>query len=195
MRRLALAVMLASKVALAQGAMTVPEEENWSQEDSPNYKDYSVIEESLPALKARWQKRERVSYRGVVPVALNAAAGKLHITFVAPIEPGYDYPGALESFLIFEKSESPPWGNTYGALWHDRKTGRSIGPIHAAIRVRPSNDLPRVERRQVVVYNPPDRPDILLVATKSFVDEEWTPLLRVDMPKATRFDLIQTGWH
>jgi hypothetical protein len=61
--------------------------------------------------------------------------------------------------------------------------------------VRPRADSSKLEYRQVVVYNPPGRPDILLVAKREFPEDAWSPVLRVDLPKATRFDVIQTGWH
>lgn len=44
---------------------------------------------------------------------------------------------------------------------------------------------------RVVVYNPIGRPDILLVATRPYFELEWTPLLRIDLPKATRFSVYR----
>ena len=53
----------------------------------------------------------------------------------------------------------------------------------------------RAERIQVVLYNPPSRRDIVLVATRPVGETAWRPLLRIDMPRATRFDFIRPSWH
>lgn len=193
MWRIATLILLAGTRAFAQGAVPVPPcpgvvTAPW------NSQDYSVMTADLPALRARWQKRGSVAYRGVVPVVLDVRERKLFITFIAPMGQPRDE-GAATDIMLFDESEPPPLGESFEPLWKDRKTGRSVGPIHAAIRVRPRTDSSELERRQVVVYNPPDRPDILLVAKREFPDDDWTPLVRVDLPKATRFDVMHMLSH
>lgn len=188
--------LFCSSVAFAQGAVPVPEDDEVPPsreylERQRNYSDTSVRIEDLPTLKAAWTVRESVRFGGVVPVALCSSSG-LHVTFIGPIIPGRDDAGAYQRIEILPESEPAEGGNCFPAISH---SPRHKGPIHAAIRVRPSIEAPDSERVQVVIYNPLSRRDIVLVAARSVGETAWIPLVRIDMPKATRIHLIQPGWH
>jgi hypothetical protein len=177
-----------------QGAVAIPFDAR-----GLDFLDTSVSLEELPTIGARWQKRERVRYKGRVPVALHSFGHrKLALSFVAPVDITVsDYPGTLKTIELLSSDSSNVNGNAFGPLrWEARGKNESgsLGPIHAAIRVKPLHDAPESERRQVVVYVPP-KSKVVLVATKLVTDTTWTPLLRVDTPNATRIDLIDPGWH
>lgn len=166
----------------------------WDDAHERNFRDYSVITATLPTLQAAWRTRTSVPYRGVVPAYLHvSAAGPLQLGLVDPMTYG-EAGGGAARFDLLPTSEPSP-NRSFEPLWTDPKTGRSVGPIHAAINVRPQQkDAFYFDRTQVVIYNAPSRPDILLVATKHFRDTDWTPLLRVDLPKATRFSVLQMAY-
>ncbi len=171
--------------------------ERWNQTHDRNFRDYSAITADLPPLSARWEDRRSVPYRGVVTVYMDVVrttgsrGGPLVLSLV---ETGANSAGRYERFELLPSSEPPIAGasTSFQPLWVEPATGRSLGPIHAAISVRPHSEWPyQKDRQQVVIYNPRDRPDILLVARKQYFDSVWTPMLRVDLPKATRFSVYE----
>ncbi|MFN0252997.1 MAG: hypothetical protein ACKV2T_39345, partial [Kofleriaceae bacterium] len=164
-----------------------------------NFFDTTVTFAELPTLDARWQKRERVRYKGRVPIAIHRwRHAKLALSFVAPVDIRVsDYPGTLKTIELLDTETSPINNNAFNPLrWEPRgeDQGGSAGPIHAAIRVLPTRTSPESERRQVVVYVPP-KSKVVLVASRLVGESTWTPLLRVDTPNATEIDLISPGWH
>jgi hypothetical protein len=192
--------MLCSSVASAQGAVPVPEGDNdlatrpADREylaKQKNYSDTSVTLEELPPLKAKWTLRRSVRFGGVVPVAL-CGSSVLHVTFIGPVLSSRDDAGSYERFEILPASEGGEGGNCFPSI--SRYPGHK-GPIHAAIRVRPSDSAAESERVQVVLYNPPSRRDIVLIATRPVGESAWIPRMRIDMPNATRIDLIEPSWH
>lgn len=199
MWRASVGSLLCSTLAFAQGAVPVPDDgelptrpadpEYLAQQQ--NYQDTSVTIDALPRLGARWTTRKRVRFGGVVPVAL-CGSKVLHVTFIGPAIRGSADAGSYERFQILPASESAKGGNCFEAV---STNPRHRGPIHAAIRVRPSARAPDSERIQVVLYHPPSRQDIVLVATRPVGETAWRPLLRIDMPRATRIDFIQPSWH
>lgn len=191
--------LLCSSVAFAQGAVAVPDDDAELPtrpadpaylEKQLNYQDTTVTIEELPPLQAKWQSRKTVRFGGVVPVAL-CGSRVLHVTFIGPVAGKRDV-GSFERFQILPASESAQGGNCFESI---SSNPRHRGPIHAAIRVRPSERAPDAERVQVVLYNPPSRQDIVLVATRPLGEAAWIPLVRIDMSQATRIHFIQPGWH
>jgi len=194
MWRIAVVLVALARIAYAEdvddgttkGAVPVPDE--YVDERGINFLDTTVTLDELPKVTAKWKKREHVRYEGYVPVALHISSHtNLALSFVAPVDMNVsDYPGTLETFLLFPSEDGPQDGNAFGPL--------GLGPIHAAIRVRPKRESRESTRRQVVVYVPP-KSKVVLVATKLVSEKKWTPLLRVDTPLATRIGLINPGWH
>lgn len=179
-----------------KGAVAVPDDATVASLDGElglDVIDKTVTFAELPALGAAWKQRARVTYKGIVPVAINHSWDHVNLTFVGTEINASGYPGALKSFPLVSSDDTGPWSSSFPAF--DKK-----GPILAAIRVLPSthgrSDVkpPENERRQVVVYQPKGA-KVVLVATKLVTDTAWTPLLRVDTPKATRIDVIDPGWH
>jgi hypothetical protein len=177
-----------------KGAVPVP-----GEYDEPtitiNHRDTTVRLAELPKLGAKWKQRERVTYKGVVPVAVNHSYAHVNLTFVDSVANESGYPGSLKRFPLVSSDDGGPWSASFPAF-----APEANGPILAAIRVLgPWNHAthkkgPESGRRQVVVYQPKGK-RIILVATKLLTEEKWTPLLRVDTPNATRISLIDPGWH
>jgi hypothetical protein len=181
---------------VTKGAVPIPDD-TYAPEITIHHRDTTVTLDELPALGAKWKKRGRVAYKGVVPVALNHASFHVNLTFVSSEVGPSGYPGSLKSFPLASTDDGGPWSSSFPGLV-DR--GKPHGPILAAIRVLPSTNgdsskpRPESERRQVVVYMPKGK-RVILVATKLLTEKTWTPLLRVDTPNATRIDVMDPGWH
>lgn len=163
-----------------------------------NHRDTTVTFDELPKLGAKWKQRKSVAYKGVVPIAVHHCCFHVNLTFVGPVNSESGYPGSLKRFPLVPSDDGGPYSNSFPGFSSDRT---KPGPILTAFRVLPSTNgdsskpRPESERRQVVVYMPKGNKRVILVATKLLTDTEWTPLLRVDVPKATRIDLIDPGWH
>lgn len=177
-----------------KGAVPVP-----GEYDEPtitiDHRDTTVTFAELPELGAKWKQRERVTYKGVVPVAVNHAYAHVNLTFVSSVANESGYPGSLKRFPLVASHDGGPWSSSFPAFSAEKNN-----QILAAIRVLPPMNhvtgkrAPESERRQVVVYRPRGK-RIILVATKLLTEETWTPLLRVDTPNARRISLIDPGWH
>jgi hypothetical protein len=162
-----------------------------------DHRDTTVTLDELPKLGAKWKKRARVLYKGVVPIAVSHASFHINLSFVGPVNPESGYPGTLKRFPLVSSDDGGPWSSSFPAAF---TTTAKRGPIQVAIRVLPSTNGEYVpvrdesQRRQVVVYVPP-KSRVVLVATKLVTESTWTPLLRVDTPNVTRIDVIDPGWH
>lgn len=190
MWRASLVLVASSSVAFAQGAVPVPED-GPPQQLLLNERDTSVTIGELPPLTAKWKSRAKIVFGGVVPIALCHSG----LYVIGPVHDESGYPGSLEQIPLVPIGDAAANGSCFPAVDIDYKRNRSKGPIHAAIRVRPTSTSPESERFGLVLYNPPQRQDVMLVAMKPAGETAWVPLLRVDMPRATRFNLLDPGWH
>ena len=175
------------------GAVPVPGE-YVEPERSVNQLDRSVDVKDLPTINAKWGKRVTLKYRGRVSVALHVRK-KLSLLVVDTVtETESGYPGALETIELGDADDHDIErdDDAFSPRDFNYETGAYVGPVMFAVRLLPRRDAPESERRQFVVYT---NKRTILVAVKRVDASTWTPLMRIDVPKASELVAMNPGWH
>jgi len=175
------------------GAVPVPGEYDAPAQDQ-NLLDRSVDIAQLPGVNAKWRQRKTLPYRGQVMIALSEAHHEMlaiHVVDTVTETPS-GYPGTLWTLELAAAVAPAKDGNAYSPRDVKGETNEYVGPIMFAIRTLPRERAPESERRQYVVYTVKRS---VLVAEKLVTDTTWTPRLRIDLPRATKFGALDPGWH
>jgi hypothetical protein len=172
------------------GAVAIPGTQPIA-EDSTNERDLTVRLDELPAVDAAWRKRITIRYAGRVMIALRINPQRpLELVVVDTVIGPQNYPNELRSIPIAPIASK--WSAIFSPRDEDPETGEFRGPIMFAIRVLPEEGAPETERRQYAMFTVGHA---LFVADKRMTETQWTPRLRVDMPRSTEIVAVNPGWH